>query len=514
MKNHPDEESLLRFCDDDLAPAEAAEIGAHIRTCEECREQLESVRETLDEYQQFHETVLKKSLEAPPRPWSAVWARRVIRFPVKRMLAAAAAVVLVVALVRRLEVTPAVKASELLRRASQAEQSAPEPHRRIRIRTGRHTWVRPARMAQVSDVSADAAEIRAMFDAAGYSLEDPLSARAFSRWRDSLADKTDRVDKTAEGWYAVTTSTPSGVLRDATLTLRARDLHPVAGTLQFRSEITIEMTELADQAGPVAEAQTKPSPPAEAAPPAIVTAPPQSGPSDELHVLAALHRIGADLGEPVEVRREGAAVVVTGMGLTPAREEQVRAAVSEIPGVQVHFEEAHSRRNSAAGETRPSSPSPNEASPNPLVAELQAKLGGNAAELSDRLIEVNDRAIERAYALRALGRRFPAAIERGLSAADRRTLAGIVSEHIEALARNIAGLRGLLNPILPQIGPDQEAPPSDWQSAAEALLVLVQTLDQMLDGTTFADAARVAEVLAQLEARIAGIGAAAREVAR
>jgi hypothetical protein len=511
MKNHPDGESLLRFADDDLTLAEATDIGTHIHACEECRERLESVRETLDEYQQFHETVLKKSRGAPPRPWSAVTARRVIRFPVKRILAAAA-VVLVVALVRRLELTPAVKASELLRRASQAEQSAPEPRRRIRIRTGRHTWVRPARMAPISDVPADAAEIREMFDAAGYSLEDPLSARAFSRWRESLAEKTDRVDKTAEGWYVVTTSTSSGVLRDASLTLRARDLHAVVGTLQFRSEITVEMTELADEGGPVATAQTQP--PAPTAPPAIAAAPPQRGPSDELHVLAALHRIGADLGEPVEVRREGGAVVVTGMGLTATREEQIRAALSEIPGVQVHFEEARARRNYAAGEPRPSSPRRNESAANPLVAELQARLGGNVAELSDRLIDANDRAIERAYALRALGRRFPAAIEQSLNAADRRELAGIMSEHVEELARNIAEVRGLLTPILPQIGPDQGGSPPDWQSAAEALVGSVRTLDQMLDGTASADGARVVEVLAQLDARIAGIGAAAREAGR
>jgi hypothetical protein len=201
------------------------------------------------------------------------------------------------------------------------------------------------------------------------------------------------------------------------------------------------------------------------------------------------------------------------MGLTPEREEQVRRAVAQIPGVQVRFEETHGRRNYAAGDTRPPGPRPKEPAPNPLVAELQARLGGNAAELADGLIDANDRAMERAYALRALGRRFPAAVERTLNAADRRMLAGIVSDHAGALARNVAGLRGLLNPILPQISPEARVPASDWQSASEALLVSVQTLDQMLDGAASADPARVAGVLARLDAQIAAIGAAAREAA-
>jgi anti-sigma factor RsiW len=185
MTIHPGDEDLLRLADDDLTAAEAAKMGGHMSVCAECRERLESVREALDGYQRFHDTVLKKALGRPPRPWFAVRKQAVVRFPVKRMLAAAAVVTLVVGVVGRLERTPAVKASELLGRAVQAEQSAPKQRGRIRIRTRRSTLVRTARIERVSDVPADAAEIRVMFDAAGYSWDDPLSAQAFVRWRDS-----------------------------------------------------------------------------------------------------------------------------------------------------------------------------------------------------------------------------------------------------------------------------------------------------------------------------------------
>jgi len=505
MTNHPGDEDLLRLADDDLTAGEAAKMGGHISVCAECRERLESVGEALDGYQRFHDTVLKKSLGRPPRPWAAVRKRAVVRFPVKRMLAAAAMVTLVFGVVRRLERTPAVKASELLRRAVQAEQSAPTPAGRIRIRTRRSTLVRAARIERVGDVPADPAGIRVIFDAAGYSWDDPLSALAFVRWRDGLKQKKDRVTS-AEGSFVVSTSTSEGSLAEARLTLRAGDLHAVSGTLEFRSAETVEMTELTDDATAGAPPrQTAPLARPESARPAVPAAPPQLGPGDELHVIAALHRIGADLGEPVEVRREGGAVLVSSVGLTPERQEQVRAALSQIPGVEVRFEEARGR-NHAAEEPQRAASRPNTPIPNPLITELHAKLGGNTEELSERLIDANDRAVERAYALRALARRFPRTTERELSTADRRVLAAIVSDHLTTLAQATVELRRLLEPILPQGTPlEGHQTPPEWQVEAETILVSAQSLDQMLGGAAPADSERVAEELARLNAQMAAI---------
>jgi hypothetical protein len=413
-------------------------------------------------------------------------------------------VTLVFGVVRRLERTPAVKASELLRRAVQAEQNAPQPAGRIRIRTRRSTLVRAARIERVSDLPADPAEIRAMFDAAGYSWDDPLSAQAFVRWRDGLKQKKDRVTS-AEGSFVVSTSTSEGSLAEARLTLRADDLHAVSGTLQFRSTETVEMTELADDAAGAPPRQTEPLARPESARPAVPAAPSQLGPGDELHVIAALHRIGADLGEPVEVRREGGAVLVSGVGLTPERQEQVRAALSGIPGVEVRFEEARGR-NHAAEEPQRAASRPNTPVPNPLITELHARLGGNSEELSDRLNDANDRAIDRAYALRALARRFPRTTERELSTADRRALAAIVSDHLTTLAQATAELRRLLKPILPQRTPvEGHQTPPDWQAEAETIQVSAQSLDQMLGGAAPADSERVAEALARLDVQMAAI---------
>ena len=89
----------------------------------------------------------------------------------------------------------------------------------------------------------------------------------------------------------------------------------MACTLRFAAE-TVEMTELSeDPLQPRWHPRPLRNPPLRPprSRPRSRSAPPT--PADELLVIAALHRIGADLGEPVEVRREGPEVVVNVAGV-------------------------------------------------------------------------------------------------------------------------------------------------------------------------------------------------------
>jgi len=67
-------------------------------------------------------------------------------------------------------------------------------------------------------------------------------------------------------------------------------------------------------------------------------APSVAGPAQELHVIAALHAIGADLGEAVQVTRRDGSLVVEATGLTTGRAQQVREAIAPIPGVNLRFD--------------------------------------------------------------------------------------------------------------------------------------------------------------------------------
>jgi hypothetical protein len=119
-------------------------------------------------------------------------------------------------------------------------------------------------------------------------------------------------------------------LVEATLELRSQDLRAVAGTLQFRNHERVEISELPDAPMPKPEAAGVAAQAAPALMPSSMknqsSALPRSTttPGEELQVMAALHRVGADLGDPIEVIPSGDHILVTGMGITPERQQQIR----------------------------------------------------------------------------------------------------------------------------------------------------------------------------------------------
>ncbi len=501
---HPDPETLLGFADEGLAADEMRGLEQHLAACAGCRDELAALRETSEDIRRFHETVLKPGLPDPPRAWEPLRfpgaAPRVIAFPVRGAVAAAAAIVAAVVLVRWMERPVGVSAAELLRQAQAREQVAPNPRRRIRIRYRDHSWTRPARLpGLVRPEAGDVAVIDAMLRQAGFSSEEPLSAAAFSRWRNGLSERHDQLRQDAET-YVVTTSSPAGVLREASLTLRSGDLHPTSATLRYRSDETLDMDEVPADTGEIEVAR----PPAPAAVPLPAEAPasPAAGPAEEVQVMAALHHIGADLGEPVEVERSAGVIVVTGAGLPPPRQEQIRIAVSDIPGVRVAFESSGGRHATTADLPRRSTVPADTV--NPLIEQLRA--AGNAgADPGDSLIDASDRAVQRAYALAALGRRFPEPLEASLAAGDRMLVRRMAMDHADALSASITAMTALLSPVL---APADAAPQSlaNWQATAESALAAARDADQAMNAGTAGDLdarkARLALALAHLRSLV------------
>jgi len=110
------------------------------------------------------------------------------------------------------------------------------------------------------------------------------------------------------------------------------------------------MAELTDQptlpASTVAEA-TGGMPRQPGMPPDRVEAPDEAiYPADiaeELQVVAALHQVGADLGDPVEIARESGQILVSGTGIPPQHQKQIHEALDSMPGVVVRFQEPGAR---------------------------------------------------------------------------------------------------------------------------------------------------------------------------
>jgi hypothetical protein len=206
-----------------------------------------------------------------------------------------------------------------------------------------------------------------------------------------------------------------------------------------------------------------PPPPAEA-----VEAPRPAGVEDELRAVAALHEVGADLGDPLDVAVSGSQEVVSGAGIPPARQQEIRAALSGLPNVAVRFSEMAAPPEPAAA----GAPAPAAARPD---SRLENRLGGRAQmeRFSADLLDRSDAAMARAYALRRLAQQFPPEAEARLSSADRALLRKMAREHLAALTAGMLDVEmsvdralGARQAAAHGAGPDSGA----WQLAAgEAL---------------------------------------------
>jgi hypothetical protein len=470
---HPEEEQLLRLADSELPAQAATQLITHMAGCSECQSRFRSIQQANELYREYQDA-LKRSDPAPPRPWEDLTRRLPVALhhaddfplPVRRLpygvwLAAAAAVLVGVVVLLRVARTPRVSAAELLQKAS-AAQASPDTARRIRIRAAGQSFVRPA-VLHATRTANPQPGLAALFTAARYDWEDPFSARSFAGWRSQLSDKEDQVRTLPGPLYEIRVTTSSGSLTEAVLALSAKDLRPVRESLRFRGE-TVEITE-AEPA--VVTAQQDPARVAPGVQPGLDRS---LGASEELQVMAALHRIGADLGEPVDVNLDGGTVRVRGTGLSPQREEQVRAAVAVVPGVAVEFERPTAEALQAGDGRKVAGVLGGQ-------SELASRLG---EEGINRVLDTSEAVMGRAYALQSLSRRFPPGAEAQLADAERGVLATLRSEHVSALAARLHELESALAPVLTE-PPHTEAHTADWHTATSRLLTAAQRLDQLLN---------------------------------
>jgi hypothetical protein len=556
---HPEEEQLLRFLDGELPANATSEVRSHLEACWQCRAALEELQSVVSQCVHYRKNVLHRHLPTPPAPWVDIYRQfdeidacmepvlfnrmlRLLKSPfdtaAKKWAVAGAAVLVLLGLFYRYRQTPSVQASELLHQAVVAAKVHSDQHRRIQIRTRDRRLTRPAVAGQKAGFTAsDAAalnSLQTMFARANYSWADPLSAQSFQAWRNQLPDKRDQVNEEKQA-YRIETSTDASELRRAILTLRTTDLQPVEERLEFSNQDWVEITEVADDATPplastgtveknehAAVSGTRP--PVPEAPSAIPASAPAASPAEELQVVAALHDVGADLGDPVEVSRSGSEVLVSGVGIAPSRQQEIKNAIGSRPRVVVRFSDSPP----AAGPDQPivANPAPAAGDIRQLQARLAEQLGGraNLEQLATQVLDSSESLMARGYALRRLAEQFPVAAEQELSITDRRLLRRLRAEHAAALRQQASEIDRELQPILSAVNggaavngdaggtaPDNAIPSQPWQAATEDLFQSARRLDKLL-GVMFGAApseipagqisAQLKTNLAQLRARL------------
>ncbi|MBL8215270.1 MAG: hypothetical protein JNK87_31410 [Bryobacterales bacterium] len=489
---HISADDLLRLADGELSPRETEQAKAHLAACWQCRAQLEEMEQAIALSVRYRDSLYQRCFPSPPAPWCdmqqrlaaldaapgsasffervqeklGALARGLVVRP--RIWAPAMAALLAVAIiVDQFQNAPSVRAAALLQQATAAADSRASKARRIQLRTRTQRLARTVgENTQDSSTVLAAAERRSLseleglFRTANYDWNDPLSARAFQSWRAGLAEKIDEVVKVSDprspegDCFELRTSTDHGTLEQASLRLRVADLQPVESKLSFRGFGPVEISELSDQPT-AASSRTSdtfvPPPTGPVAPPVVgestpVTTP--ATPADELRVYAALHELGADLGEPVEVRRSGDRVLVEGMGVAPEMQQKLQRELAAMPKVQVDFSLPPAAGSQpSATETRSTASS----LPHPLVVRWQEaiakELGGRSAvdRLGEKVLERMDRISARAHAVRNLASRFPD--PKSLDEVSRQTLMKIRIDHAQALQAEVGALRQELIPV-------------------------------------------------------------------
>ena len=329
-------------------------------------------------------------------------------------------------------------------------------------------------------------------------LEDAAWPQPPQPWRD-LSPEFARIDAAAR---SSSLSRPS--VRWAVLAASAAAL--VAATLTFRSwesHLTGDTSQLRPQSPAHKKPQDAPSPPAgtpartEALAPSVRVRAPENKPlvieaslADELRAVAALHQLGADLGDPVEVAREGGRVIVRGAGLSPVLERQIREAFVSMPDVELRFPEPASGGPSILPRTeappRGAFESPAGPTATPAQNRLEEQLGGHAQFeiFSSQLLDHQEAAMARIYALRRLAMQFPAAEEGHLGLGDQRVLHDLGREHALALGRELAAIRRVAGPVLASTGapgrPGAVAAAANWQAAAGDLFLAGRQVDSLI----------------------------------
>jgi hypothetical protein len=504
---HPDEGLLLRYIDGELPGRKSRQVRRHLEACWQCRGAVEELEGAVAECVRYRKQV-QAYLPAPPKAWpdlsrefaridasfeSEPFWKRYLTFPMLRQAAAGAAVLaLLFAIVYQFQKAPAVQAAMLLRRAVAAETVRPAAVRRIRIHTASFETTRTVGARVVSDAPMPA-EVQSLFAEARYNSQDPLSARSYQAWHESLTGKEDDAVATVadpesptESCFRIHTATSAGEVAGATLLLATGDLHPVEGRLEFRDRNWIEFTEIVEP--PVrsgtntAEHVEDPVRPVVPSRPAAVVPGASASISDQVAVLSALHQIGADLGDPVEVTLTGGKVVVGGVGVSAQVQQRIQDELGSRPNVSVQFSEPQAVSASRAAGSQDAAAS----AAGTVQSRLEDQLGSRAEfqRFSGTVLKSNEAVMSRAYALRNLAEKFPVEVESGLSANDRRMLRDMVRDHLSHLSKQVGEVQSLLVPSLSAIGATVQARrPAEgtaWQSSVEEVFRASQIVEVRL----------------------------------
>ena len=192
--------------------------------------------------------------------------------------------------------------------------------------------------------------------------------------------------------------------------------------------------------------------------------------STEVAAMQVLHRLRADLGEPVELSAdEKGQLVVACNGVSPERQAEIHAAFSSVSGVVFRNAEPPQSALNRASKPDAVAFAPGSRPFGPLGENA---VGGSAAfeKLANAVQDESESLLAVAHAMRNLDRRFSAARIENLGAEDRATVGQIRADYGLAYVTHARNILNLLAPVRKALASSEpatkDAGSSDFFSAA------------------------------------------------
>lgn len=539
---HLTDEQLVRLHDGEAASDEAEQLQVHLAACWQCRRRLDRIAAIVVDFVDYCDTVTlaigpldasraellrrlrQQQAEAPQVTW-LTRLRRKLRAHAGWLSYPRAITALVPAVVVLMwffgEWTSTAEAGELLRRAAAGQQQSfrgvarPVVHQRLRLSAGvrsaewevwrapgqrfyRESWTREAEFLPA---------LRRAFSAHRLDTGQWLSTDNFALWRESLKSREETVSRDqARGelriWARDSAGDSGSHIREATLTLRQSDYHPVAQTL-LTAEGEYRIEELAyrvmphDEVPPGVFPESAPSSltvaPREAARPEIAPveilpqAPAQPGDAQleesEARLRAVLHELGYDRRLDPRIRREGAAVVLRVIVEDDRQKVLLMERLRDIPWVNPQIWDADSPVDASALEAleRGEAPFAPSVRSVPLLDERLVEYFGTRV-LADSYISRVHAALRpilrEALALRRLAERYPD--PGALNDLARGVVSDIARSHIEEIQSMWPAASAELKVVASWADPIPALPPggcTPWPAAATSLTAQLRQME-------------------------------------
>src|SRR6266699_961123 len=534
IRTHLSDETLSDLVSGELAGGKLRRAQFHLSKCWKCRSRYEQLERAAMGFVELHKQIItpkppeasrwremflarldKAAAEVPSSSWSRLLPHfRLAGFTNMNPFLASAAVILVASVVLFFiwqRSMPSVSASELLQRAESADRNLAQSgkpgviYQKVQIRTPHASVERDLyrdregrRRPKAQPLAAEIAPLKAKLNIAGVNWDEPLSASSYKAWHDSQSQESDQVRRSGKNLLTVSTKTSGGIVAEESLTVREGDFHPVKRTVELLDVGRVEIAELdyvvlnwsavsADLFEPLTPAvPANPSIRAEVVPVAPAVPTPAQLLDAELQARVALHTVGADLGEQVDVIHEERAlvVVVRGLANTSGRKQELVGALQGIPNLEIRLhtvEEAMAER----GSQEIAAPDREVAvSGHPALEERLVERFPNVRERSafvNRALGLFDQALAHAWALRHLEERYTPDQVGLLSQSDRQTLELLMRDHVATIRQGISDGEQLLGPFVLRTPTTLENPgkprtEEDWRKSEHEVFQSVEEI--------------------------------------